>query len=136
MAAGDPGSDGSGVGLDLVSVARLRRVLARTPAFADHFHPRERAEANAAPDPPRHLAVCFAVKEAALKAHGRGIFDGVPLSALAFAPATSALHLEPAAAALLGPARHHVTFAASGDFVWALVLAHRTATGLDRPPGG
>ena len=70
------------IGVDLVEVARLRRVLERHPAFAErHFTAGERAAAGALPEARRFefLAGRFAAKEATLKALGTGISGGVAL---------------------------------------------------------
>ena len=68
-----------GIGTDLVDVDRLRRVLARTPGFADRvFTPAERAYAGQAADGAPRLAARFAAKEAALKCLGLGL-GGMPL---------------------------------------------------------
>lgn len=112
-----------GVGLDLVSVGRIRRVLRRSPGFAGYFHPRERHAARGRRDPAAHLALCFAVKEALLKAHGLGIFDGIALRDIAYDPNRGAVRIEPVAAKRLGHLRHLVTTARRGDFAWAFVLA-------------
>ena len=60
-----------GVGVDVVDVARLARVLDRTPTVADRvFGDEERAYAGAGDDALRRLAARFAAKEAAAKALG------------------------------------------------------------------
>jgi len=57
-----------GVGVDVVDVARLERVLARTPGVADRvFGDAERSYAEGSV---RRLAARFAAKEAAAKALG------------------------------------------------------------------
>ena len=73
-----------GIGVDLVTVSRVRRVHER---FASRFERRvltdaERAELAALPegaDPARFLAKRYAVKEAAVKALGTGERRGVLL---------------------------------------------------------
>ena len=61
-------------GIDLVEVARLRDVLARTPEFASRvFTEAEQTYCLAQADPPLHFAARFAAKEAALKALGIGL---------------------------------------------------------------
>ena len=60
-----------GVGVDVVDVARLARVLTRTPRVADRvFATGERAYAGAGDESVRRLAARFAAKEAAAKALG------------------------------------------------------------------
>jgi holo-[acyl-carrier protein] synthase len=62
------------VGIDLVEVARVRRVRARHPARFDArvFTPDELAYCGAQADPAIHLAGRFAAKEALLKVLGIG----------------------------------------------------------------
>lgn len=63
-----------GVGVDAVDVERLRRVLARTPRFAERvFTDGERADAARRRDPTERLAARFAAKEAVMKALGVGL---------------------------------------------------------------
>jgi holo-[acyl-carrier protein] synthase len=60
-----------GVGVDVVDVARLARVLDRTPGVADRvFASGERAYAGTGAESLRRLAARFAAKEAAAKALG------------------------------------------------------------------
>lgn len=62
-----------GVGVDLVSVDRLRRILERTPRFRSRvFHP---VEIRQAADRPDRLAARFAAKEAWLKAMQLPLFS-------------------------------------------------------------
>lgn len=68
-----------GIGSDLVSIERIRESLDR---FGERFArrllgEREMAEWRAAPDPAAYAAKRFAVKEAAGKALGSGIGEGV-----------------------------------------------------------
>lgn len=78
--AGQPGV--VGIGTDLVDVDRMRKVLTRTPTFADRvFTAGERALAEGRSDPAKPYAARFAAKEAVLKAFGIGIGD-VPLHAI------------------------------------------------------
>jgi len=71
----------AGAGLDVVEIARLRRLRARRPEFfARYFSEPEREWAEAAGDPARLYARAFAAKEAFLKAVGRGVLDGIPMT--------------------------------------------------------
>ena len=67
-----------GVGVDIVSVARVRRVLERHPARFPRrvLHPEERGEYGEHADPSRFLARRFAAKEAIAKALGLGFTGG------------------------------------------------------------
>lgn len=70
-----------GVGLDVVEVTRLATSMQRTSTFAEHvFSAAEQAFGGAGPARSRHFAACFAAKEAFLKAVGRGLWNGVPLT--------------------------------------------------------
>ncbi len=68
-----------GIGTDLVQVTRIRDLLARHPRRfpARILHAAERAELAGQGDPAAFLARRFAAKEAAAKALGTGIAQGV-----------------------------------------------------------
>lgn len=68
-----------GTGVDIVSVDRVRRVLARQRArFTERvFTPEEQEYCNTHRDPAPHYAVRFAAKEALLKALGTGWTGGI-----------------------------------------------------------
>jgi holo-[acyl-carrier protein] synthase len=68
-----------GIGIDVVEIARVRRLMER---WADRFLHRVFTEAEIAyalgrHDPAQHLAARFAAKEATLKALGTGLSMGV-----------------------------------------------------------
>ncbi len=67
-----------GIGVDIVSVARVRGVLKRHPVRFPRkvLHPQEHAEYRGQLDPSRFLARRFAVKEAVVKALGLGFTGG------------------------------------------------------------
>ncbi len=127
-----------GVGVDLVTVARVRAVHAR---FAERFARRiltgaEIAELAALPsgaDPARFLAKRFAVKEAAVKALGTGEREGVLLRdfGLAHSPlgrpelTLSGMGAERCDAA--GIVASHVSLSDEGDLVTAFVVLERRA---------
>jgi holo-[acyl-carrier protein] synthase len=59
----------SGVGIDLLDIARLERALERRPRLAERlFTDGERSYAEAKAHPARHLAARFCAKEAVVKA--------------------------------------------------------------------
>ena len=61
----------SGVGIDLLDVARFERALERRPRLAERvFTDAERAYAGSRPRPAMHLAARFCAKEAVAKALG------------------------------------------------------------------
>ncbi len=63
-----------GLGIDNVDVERFRKVLQRTPRFAERvFTPAELVYAAAQADPTQRLAARFAAKEAVMKALGVGL---------------------------------------------------------------
>ena len=70
--------DQVGLGLDVVEIARMERILARTPSFATKvFSDEERAYCDATAHPAVHYATRFAAKEAVVKALGTGFSDGI-----------------------------------------------------------
>jgi len=67
-----------GLGIDLVDIARMKRILERTPAFARRvFSEEERAYCDARANPEAHYATRFAAKEAVVKALGTGFTQGI-----------------------------------------------------------
>lgn len=83
LAAGQTGVEQSaagqvGLGIDLVDIARMRRVLERTPTFAAKvFSEAERAYCESRANPESHYATRFAAKEAVVKALGTGFTQGI-----------------------------------------------------------
>ena len=68
----------AGLGVDIVEVARMETILARTPRFRQRvFTEAERAYCDAKARPAVHYATHFAAKEAIVKALGCGFSDGV-----------------------------------------------------------
>jgi holo-[acyl-carrier protein] synthase len=68
----------AGVGVDIVEIARMERVLERTPSFARRvFTDDERAYCERSARPAEHYACRFAAREAVLKALGCGFGQGV-----------------------------------------------------------
>ena len=67
-----------GLGVDIVEIARVRRILERTPSFrARVFSEGERAYCDATANPEVHYATRFAAKEAVVKALGTGFSRGI-----------------------------------------------------------
>lgn len=67
-----------GLGVDIVEIARMRRILERTPSFREKvFSEEERAYCESTANPEVHYATRFAAKEAVLKALGTGFSRGV-----------------------------------------------------------
>lgn len=67
-----------GLGVDIVEVERMKRILERTPSFAERvFSPDERAYCDRMASPATHYALRFAAKEAVVKALGTGFADGI-----------------------------------------------------------
>ena len=63
----------TGIGIDLIEIARLERAIERRPRLAERvFSAAELEGARTRARPGRHLAARFAAKEAALKALGLG----------------------------------------------------------------
>lgn len=68
----------AGIGVDIVEIARMERILQRTPAFARRvFTDEERAYCESSPRPAAHYACRFAAREAVLKALGTGFSHGI-----------------------------------------------------------
>lgn len=67
-----------GLGVDIVEIARMKAVLARTPRFATRvFSEDERAYCQSTANPEVHFATRFAAKEAVVKALGTGFSGGI-----------------------------------------------------------
>ena len=70
--------DQVGLGVDIVEIARMRAILARTKSFAAKvFSEEERAYCDGKAMPEIHYATRFAAKEAVLKALGTGFSGGI-----------------------------------------------------------
>lgn len=67
-----------GLGVDIVEIDRMKRLLVRTPSFAERvFSPEERAYCDKMANPATHYALRFAAKEAVVKALGTGFSEGI-----------------------------------------------------------
>ena len=67
-----------GLGVDIVEVARMQRILQRSPSFATRvFSEGECRYCNRCANPATHFALRFAAKEAVVKALGTGFADGI-----------------------------------------------------------
>lgn len=74
----DAPTESVGLGIDIVEIARMRRILERTPSFARKcFSPDEVARCERSVDPAKGFAARFAAKEAAVKALGTGFSCGI-----------------------------------------------------------
>lgn len=68
----------TGIGVDIVKIARMEQILERTPSFASKvFTEEERAYCDASARPSAHYACRFAAREAVLKALGTGFSRGI-----------------------------------------------------------
>ena len=66
------------MGIDIVDIARMERILKRTPRFRERvFTEGERAYCDKTSHPATHYATRFAAKEAVLKALGTGFPQGI-----------------------------------------------------------
>ena len=71
-------SEKLGLGVDVVEIERMRKILKRTPSFAEKmFSVAEVKYCQSKPEPEVHFAARFAAKEAVLKALGVGFSQGV-----------------------------------------------------------
>ncbi|WP_204829611.1 holo-ACP synthase [Olsenella sp. CU969] len=76
----------AGVGVDMVEIARMERVLERTPRFRERvFTAEERAYCDGRARPAESYAARFAAREAVLKALGCG-FAGMGLADVSVVP--------------------------------------------------
>ena len=66
-----------GLGLDVVEIARIEAIIARTPSFLGIFSEEERSYCDAKTRPAVHYATRFAAKEAVCKALGTGFSAGI-----------------------------------------------------------
>lgn len=70
--------DSVGLGVDIVEIARMRKIMDRSPAFVEKtYSAAERAYCDSHTHPEVHYATRFAAKEAVLKALGTGFSGGV-----------------------------------------------------------
>ena len=70
--------DQVGLGVDIVSIDRMRQIISRTKSFTTRvFSEEEQAYCNKHADPAVHYATRFAAKEAVLKALGTGFSQGI-----------------------------------------------------------
>ena len=126
-----------GIGVDVVDVARFRRVLERRPALAVRvFTDAERSYAASGQDSDTRLAARFAAKEAVMKALGTGLGGfaltevevrrGTGRGATAGAPS---LVLHGSAAALAArclAGRFHLSLTHTTEVAVAFVVAERS----------
>lgn len=67
-----------GLGVDIVEIARMAKILRRSPSFAEKtYSAAERAYCDSHAHPEVHYATRFAAKEAVLKALGTGFSQGI-----------------------------------------------------------
>ncbi|MEY8712075.1 holo-ACP synthase [Mangrovibacter phragmitis] len=122
-----------GIGTDIVEIARIEAVMARTgERFAKRIlHANEWQQFAAHQQPARFLAKRFAVKEAASKAMGTGIRNGLAFEQFevvndALGKPQLCLHGEAAALAeRLGVSSIHVTIADERHYACASVIFER-----------
>ncbi|MBQ9058292.1 MAG: holo-ACP synthase [Atopobiaceae bacterium] len=73
--------DTARTGIDIVEIARMEGILARTPRFRERvFTKEERTYCDASARPATHYACRFAAREAVLKCLGCGFSQGVGLT--------------------------------------------------------
>lgn len=120
-----------GLGVDLAGIARVGGVYARHgERFAARLlHPDERGHVLSAADPAERLAGRWAVKEAAMKALGTGMLNGVAFADICLLPDPAGgrprLRLQGAALAAaqrLGATAWHASLSHSDGFAVAVVV--------------
>jgi holo-[acyl-carrier protein] synthase len=123
----------SGVGIDAVEVARLRRLLERLPrAYERLFSDQERRYCDGYADPFPRYAARFAAKEAVGKALGIGIIGFVwrEIEVLSGGKPRVALHgLVAQIARRLGVSRVELSLSHTGGMAYATAVAVRDAAG-------
>jgi holo-[acyl-carrier protein] synthase len=128
----------TGVGIDAVEVARLRRLLEHLPRARERLYSeQERAYAERYADPYPRYAARFAAKEAVGKALGIGIIGFVwrEIEVLSGGKPRVALHGRVAEIARrLGVTRVELSLSHTGGMAYAMAVAVKDAVGLD--PGG
>lgn len=131
-----------GLGTDIVRVARMEEIIARHgERFAEKvLTADELDEYRASRHPARLLAKRFAVKEAALKALGTGVQQGLTLAQVGLghdALGCPHLILSGAAAArlqALGASVTHVSISDEREYALAVVIVEGDAGPLGRAP--
>ena len=119
-----------GIGVDITSIARIESSWQR---FGERFarrvlHQCERTAFANSRQPPQFLAKRFAIKEAASKALGTGIRDGVSLHDFVThknsqgRPELSVYGVAALRCAQSGIKRYHVSLSDEGDTVTAFVI--------------
>lgn len=112
-------------GLDIAEVARIERVLERSPGFAQrYFTADERERCTSSRQRAREFATLFAVKEALLKALGTGVLGPIGLTQIEVhrAGKQTTVALSGAAAQAVGSRRVWVSTACDGRQAWAVVV--------------
>ena len=131
------GSGVTGVGIDAVEVARMRRLLERLPrAYERLFSPHERAYADGFADPFPRYATRFAAKEAVGKALGIGIIGFVwrEIEVLSGGQPRVALHGHVAEVARrLGVTRVELSLSHTAGMAYAMAVAVGDTTGGAAP---
>ncbi|RUO25820.1 holo-ACP synthase [Aliidiomarina minuta] len=118
-----------GIGTDIVALARIEKVLERNPAFAERVLTGDELETYAQAGRPAALvAKRFAAKEAAAKALGTGIAQGVSFQHIEVrhtALGQPLLHLSAAAlqrANTIGATAFHLSISDEADYAMAYVI--------------
>ncbi len=122
-----------GIGVDIASITRIELSLQR---FGERFahrvlHEQERGEFIHSSQPGRFLAKRFAIKEAASKALGTGIREGVSLHDFVThndamgKPELQVLGIAAKRCERQGINHYHVSFSDEGDTVTAFVIFER-----------
>lgn len=119
-----------GLGTDIVAIARIAKALERTPALAQRILTQTELEQFAvSTQPERFLAKRFAAKEAAVKALGTGIGNGVGWQHVEIShnelgrPLLSISSTAAQIAEQLGITHWHLSYSDETDYVVAQVIA-------------
>lgn len=123
-----------GIGVDLVSVDRIRALLEREGFVHRWFVGDEVVRCESAPDPARAFAAVLAVKEAAWKSLGTGWSGGVPWAQMCVwedAPGSGAVTYAGSVQALssgLDVVRTGACWGGLGPVVWAVAVSLASPT--------
>jgi holo-[acyl-carrier protein] synthase len=131
------GAEGTGVGIDLVEIARIERALERRPALAARlFSARELDYARGRRRPGRHLAARFAAKEAAIKALAAGPLAPAQVEVVGAEPPRLVLRGRAADAARDRGVELEVSLTHSRELAAAVVVARPGGAARPRSGGG
>lgn len=121
----DSPSIGTGIGIDVVSIARMGQASKKELFLKRVFTGPELDYAKSRQRPEKHLAGRFAAKEAVVKALSRGILSGLSLKEIEVvngADGRPFVRLGPAAAEAAGGRPVHLSISYTREFAFAFIM--------------